>query len=330
MKSRALSLAALALLVGLYGWTEVRPAAAQALDAGKPPAQIFSGTCSACHRSTRGLVRSISAGALPGFLRQHYTTGNDMAGTMAAYVLGNGGTDRVAEPPPKREARQEARPEPKQRAKSDSPEVAARNPEQKDLSRSAKQKAARKGAAEPSPAARDTPAADEPEKTEAAKPGAPADEPPKAEAVECKIEAPAKQTAAATDDSKPGLALPEPPATAPRQPTALLTLPGFPAPIPEPEPEPVATAAAPATPECDPAPNIAAAAVRAEEPPTEQQKEQPAPVAPPAVAEAPGTEPLRSAAPNEAAHPTLDIMQEEVHAPRPPRASQQKRAPPPQ
>ncbi len=112
MKSRALNFAALALLVGLCGWTEVRPAAAQALDAGKPPAQIFSGTCSACHRSPRGLVRNVSAGSLPGFLRQHYTTGNDMAGTMAAYVLGNGGTDRVAEPAPKREPKQEARPEP--------------------------------------------------------------------------------------------------------------------------------------------------------------------------------------------------------------------------
>src|SRR5689334_20599703 len=100
MRSRALSPAALALLVSLCGWTSaVQPAAAQALDAGKPPAQIFNGTCAACHRSPRGLVRNVSAGSLPGFLRQHYTTGNDMAGTMATYVLGNGGTDRVVEPP---------------------------------------------------------------------------------------------------------------------------------------------------------------------------------------------------------------------------------------
>jgi hypothetical protein len=323
MKSRALSFAALALLVSLCASTDVRPAAAQALDAGKPPAQIFSGTCSACHRSPRGLVRSISAGALPGFLRQHYTTGNDMAGTMAAYVLGNGGTDRVAEPAPKREPKQEARPEPrpepKQRAKSDAPEVAARNPDQKDLSKSAKQKAAKKGASEPSPAAKDAPAV-EPEKTEAAKPETPAAESAKTEAVECKVDEPAKQTAA-TDDSKSGFALPE--SAPPRQPTSLLTLPGFPAPVSEPEPEPVATAAAPATPGCDPAPNTTAAAVRAEEPSKDQLKEQ----AEPAVAEASGAEPLRSAV-TEAATPALDIMQEEVHAARPPRASQQKKRAP--
>ncbi len=336
MKSRALSFAALALLVGLCGWTEVRPAAAQALDAGKPAAQIFSGTCSACHRSPRGLVRNVSAGSLPSFLRQHYTTGNDMAGTMAAYVLGSGGTDRVAEPAPKREPKQEARPErpeprpePKQRAKSDAPEVAARNPDQKELSKSAKQRAARKGATEPSSAAKDTPAG-EPEKTEAAKPETPAAEPAKAEAAECKVEEPAKQTATAGDDSKPGFALPD----QPRQPTALLTLPGFPAPPPEPEPEPVATAAAPAT-GCDPAPSTTAAAVHAEEPAKEQQKEQPAQAAPPAqpapapVAEAPKPEPLRSAV-TEAASPAIDIMQEELHAPRPPRTGQQKKRAPPQ
>src|SRR5687768_2579495 len=128
MRSRALDLAALVLLVGLCGWTGagVRPVAAQALDAGKPPAQIFSGTCAACHKSPRGLVRGVSPGSLPGFLRQHYTTGNEMAGVMAAYVLGNGGTQQVAEPPapPKRE--------PKQKARSDAPDVAAHTPEARE------------------------------------------------------------------------------------------------------------------------------------------------------------------------------------------------------
>src|SRR6186713_2901614 len=120
MRSRALNLAALALLTGLCGsiGAAVQPAAAQQLDAGKPPAQIFAGTCAACHRSPRGLVRSVAPGSLPSFLRQHYTTGNDMAGTMASYVLGNGGTQAVAEP----------KQEPKQRAKSDGAELAARTP----------------------------------------------------------------------------------------------------------------------------------------------------------------------------------------------------------
>src|SRR5262245_45046515 len=152
MRSRALNLAALALLVGLSGSIGVgaSPVGAQQLDANKPPAQIFAGTCSACHRSPRGLVRSVAPGALPGFLRQHYTTGNDMAGTMAAFVLGSGGTQQVAEPPAKREPRQEPKQEPRQRAKSDGPDVAARSIEPKEQSKSAKQRAARRGQPEPS------------------------------------------------------------------------------------------------------------------------------------------------------------------------------------
>jgi hypothetical protein len=325
MRSRALNLAALALLTGLCGsiGATVRPAAAQQLDAGKPPAQIFAGTCAACHRSPRGLVRSVAPGSLPSFLRQHYTTGNDMAGTMASYVLGNGGTQQVAEPPPKQE--------PKQRAKSDGQDVAARTPpavDPKAQSKAAKQqKAGKKGQQEPSAA---TPPAQEPDKPEAkpdvavAKPETPAAEPPKAEtaAADCKVE-PAKQA----DESKP-----------PKQPAALLTLPGFPAPEPEPEPEPAAQS------ECEPAasPTVTAAARtddHAREPakdqatgqsqdqPKEQAKEQSPAAPPPALAEAPKSEPLRSTV-TEA--PALDIMREEVHAPRLVRPSQKKRAPPAQ
>jgi hypothetical protein len=329
MRSRALNLAALALLVGLSGSAGggLRPAAAQQLDAGKPPAQIFAGTCSACHRSPRGLVRSVSPGALPGFLRQHYTTGNDMAGTMAAYVLGSGGTQQVAEPPAKREPKQEPKQEPRQRAKSDGQEVAARTPDAKEQSKSAKQKAARKG--QPEPSAKDAPPVPEPEKADAAKPEAPvarpeppAAEPAKAEAAaaaDCKVEQPAKQA----DESKSGLVMAEPP----RQPAAPLTLPGFPAP-PEPEPEPAAKHEG-----CEPAANSASTPARADAAPAEQAKEQPkdepkeaAPTpadAPATLAEAPPPEPLRATVSEPA---SLDIMREEVHGPlRPARASQQKK-----
>lgn len=330
MKSRALNLAALALLVGLSASIGggVGPAASQQLDAGKPPAQIFSGTCSACHRSPRGLVRSVSPGALPGFLRQHYTTGGDMAGTMAAYVLSNGGTQQVTEPPKR---------EPKQRAKSDAPEVAARPVEPKDQARTAKQKAARKGQ---DPSAKDTPAAQEPEKPDTAKPDAapekseeavakpaePVAEPsnqdrkperkPETAAADCKVEEPAKQA----DENKP------------RQPAALLTLPGFPAPEPAPEPEPAAGSAG-----CEPATSTAATPERNETPAAaEQVKDEPkeqardaAPAAsPPTPAEAPKSESLRATVSDSAS--SLDIMQEEVHAPRPVRPSQQKKRVAPQ
>jgi hypothetical protein len=60
------------------------PAAAQNLDAGKPPAQIFSEVCSTCHRSTRDFKNGASAS----FLREHYTTSSDMASSMAAYLAG--------------------------------------------------------------------------------------------------------------------------------------------------------------------------------------------------------------------------------------------------
>ncbi|EKS42442.1 hypothetical protein [Afipia clevelandensis] len=87
MLSRALILAAVAFAFGCFG---AIPATAQNLEAGKPPSQIFSSTCSLCHKSSRGLLKTVSPGSLPGFLRQHYTTSSDMASAMSAYVLSNG------------------------------------------------------------------------------------------------------------------------------------------------------------------------------------------------------------------------------------------------
>ena len=91
MLSRALSLAAVMLLIGCLAagvaW------AGENLDAGKSPSQIFSNTCSACHKSPRGLLKSVSASSLPGFLRQHYTTGTDMASVLSSYLISNGAAD---------------------------------------------------------------------------------------------------------------------------------------------------------------------------------------------------------------------------------------------
>lgn len=351
MRSRALSLATLALMVGVCGWTDagMRSVMAQALDAGKPPAQIFSGTCSACHRSPRGLVRSVSPGALPGFMRQHYTTGNDMAGTMAAYVLGNGGTAAVAEPPPPAPKR-----EPKQKAKSDAPEIAARTPEPKEQSKAARQKAAKKGQPDPAGAVKDAPVSAEPEKPDLAKPDLARPDPAKpdmarpeppasgsakadAAAVDCKVEEAKPAAAQAADDGKPGNGMPTAATTPPRQPTALLTLPGFPAPVAEPEPEPVAAAAAGSS-GCDPVAQTTTAVTSAEEAPKEALKDTPKGSSSelpketpkeetPVIAEAPKTEPLPPAA-TAAAAPVLDIMQEEVHGPRPARTGQQKKRAP--
>src|SRR3954449_5872959 len=90
MLSRALSLATVMLLIGGFAAAPVR---AQNLEAGKSPAQILSGTCTACHKGARGLLKTVAPGSLPGFLRQHYTTSSEMAGVLSAYLVSNGATD---------------------------------------------------------------------------------------------------------------------------------------------------------------------------------------------------------------------------------------------
>ena len=92
MSIRALSLATVLLLIG-PGAADTAFAQAQNLEAGKSPSQIFAQTCNACHKSARGLLRTVAPGSLPGFLRQHYTTSSDMAGVLASYLVSNGAAD---------------------------------------------------------------------------------------------------------------------------------------------------------------------------------------------------------------------------------------------
>ncbi|WP_375783443.1 hypothetical protein ACE10Z_26830 [Bradyrhizobium sp. Pha-3] len=119
MLSRALSLATVTLLIGCLSAVSAQ---AQNLEAGKSPSQIFANTCTACHKSPRGLLKTVPAGSLPGFLRQHYTTSSDMAGVLASYLISNGANDPryQAKDQPKgakgREGRQEANQSPEQPA----------------------------------------------------------------------------------------------------------------------------------------------------------------------------------------------------------------------
>lgn len=92
MVSRALSLATVTLLVGCFA-AGAAHAQATNLEAGKTPSQIFAGTCNACHKSPRGLLKTVPASSLPGFLRQHYTTSSDMASVLASFLVSNGATD---------------------------------------------------------------------------------------------------------------------------------------------------------------------------------------------------------------------------------------------
>ncbi len=92
MSSRALILATVMLLVGCLA-AERALAQATNLEAGKSPSQIFAGTCNACHKAPRGLLKTVSPSSLSGFLRQHYTTSPEMANVLASYLVSNGATD---------------------------------------------------------------------------------------------------------------------------------------------------------------------------------------------------------------------------------------------
>src|SRR5437764_1896831 len=91
MLSRALSLATVTLVIGCLTAVAVR--AVENLEAGKTPSQIFAGACTACHKGPRGLLKTVPASSLPGFLRQHYTTSSDMASVLASFLVSNGATD---------------------------------------------------------------------------------------------------------------------------------------------------------------------------------------------------------------------------------------------
>ena len=123
MLSRALSLATVTLLIGCFAAGSAH-AQATNLEAGKTPSQIFAGTCTACHKSPRGLLKTVPASSLPGFLRQHYTTSSDMAGVLSSFLVSNGATDTryqskdaPKQDPSKKDARQDARPDGKPEAK---------------------------------------------------------------------------------------------------------------------------------------------------------------------------------------------------------------------
>jgi hypothetical protein len=123
MLSRALSSATVVLLIGCLTAGVAR--AGENLDAGKSPSQIFSNTCSACHKSPRGLLKNTPASSLPGFLRQHYTTGTDMASVLSSYLISNGASDpryQGKDQPKQKDARKDAKQDPRQDGRPEQPE----------------------------------------------------------------------------------------------------------------------------------------------------------------------------------------------------------------
>jgi hypothetical protein len=91
MVSRTRRLALWAAGLCVLAMTPVDLARAQNLDAGKPASQIFAEVCANCHKSPREVRNNPSTS----FLREHYTTGSEMASSMAAYLTALGGDSRA-------------------------------------------------------------------------------------------------------------------------------------------------------------------------------------------------------------------------------------------
>jgi len=74
------------LIVGCVGLPGAAMAQVTDYSAGKSPAQLFSSDCSACHASARGLAKGRDPRSLAGFLREHYTTRQETAAALAAFL----------------------------------------------------------------------------------------------------------------------------------------------------------------------------------------------------------------------------------------------------
>ncbi|WP_433996320.1 cytochrome C [Bradyrhizobium jicamae] len=70
-------------IIALLAGTAVR---AQNLDQGKSGAKLFADSCTACHRSPRGLAKGRFKLTLYLFLKEHYSSGPDTASALASYL----------------------------------------------------------------------------------------------------------------------------------------------------------------------------------------------------------------------------------------------------
>lgn len=69
------------------------------LNEGATPAQMFSSACAVCHQGGGGgLAKGRSARDLANFLRQHYTTGQQQAGALSAYLTSGGLDNKPSRP----------------------------------------------------------------------------------------------------------------------------------------------------------------------------------------------------------------------------------------
>ena len=87
-------------------------AQAQNLDQGKNAQRLFADTCSACHRSPRGLAKGRYRFTLMMFLKEHYSTSSNTASELADYLASldvpQGGPPRTGAKKPPRKPRSPA------------------------------------------------------------------------------------------------------------------------------------------------------------------------------------------------------------------------------
>ncbi|MGH6677078.1 MAG: hypothetical protein ACRECE_12755, partial [Xanthobacteraceae bacterium] len=134
------------------------------IDQDKTPAHIYASDCSVCHKSMRGLANGRGSSALTGFLAEHYTSSEQEAAALAAYVLaGGGGTGSPApardalEPDRDRTASAESKTRDTRRSPRPLPEpTAAAKPRPKDRGRT--ERPERSASAEPGRSERRLPA----------------------------------------------------------------------------------------------------------------------------------------------------------------------------
>ncbi len=284
MLSRALILATVMLSI-LLAAPDVQ---AQNLEAGKSPSQIFSTSCAVCHRSPRGLLKTVPPGSLPGFLREHYTTSKDMAQQLSGFLLGNGATD------PRGGSRLTKQGEDSRSGRPSEPQPPGRRPRPGQPQDAARPDAARPdadGLTQPEPPA----ARGKRGRQQQAAPGpdgapVPAEEPPLTKRQKQKIgKKKGREEPQPAETAKPDAATPDVVAPADTPPAAEIPTPPEPAPVvidpkvDTPTPESVRPAE-PAAPRSDPVPQVTPA------PPS------------PAPAEAPAAPP-----PSDAPRPTISV-----------------------
>jgi hypothetical protein len=155
IQSRALGTILFAVLAPPLAHAQVN------IDQDKTPAHIWESDCGVCHKTVRGLANGRGNSALTEFLAEHYTSNQQEAAALAAYVLAGGGgtgtpapvrddnagpdhaTAAVEEPKP-HEARRPIKPE-------EEPAAAGVKPLRRQTERGKPAKQERTATAEPGP-----------------------------------------------------------------------------------------------------------------------------------------------------------------------------------